>query len=69
MFSKNKKSQKIKERLKILKVNCFERFILNYKNYYVDKSLWLKEVIECKNRIQIFTRPRNMGKSLNLSML
>lgn len=41
----------------------------HYRNYYVDKSLWIKDVIENKKRIQIVSKPTDMGKSLNLSML
>jgi hypothetical protein len=37
--------------------------------YYIDKSLFIKEFIESKGRVNLITRPRQFGKSLNLSML
>jgi len=36
--------------------------------YYVDKSLFIKDV-EDGSRVLLFTRPRRFGKTLNLSML
>ena len=40
-----------------------------YKNLYVDKTIWIKEVIESKQRIQVYSRPLKMGKSVNITML
>lgn len=40
-----------------------------YRKYYVDKTLWIREVVENKERIQLITKPKDMGKSMNLSML
>jgi hypothetical protein len=57
------------ERPEILEIEDFEKFMLKYSKYYVDKSMWIKEVYDCKDRIQVYTKPRDMGKSLNLSML
>ena len=37
--------------------------------YYVDKTLWIKELIDRKTKAGLFTRPRRFGKTLNLSML
>ena len=37
--------------------------------YYVDKTLFLKELIDKKGEINLFTRPRRFGKSLALSMV
>ncbi len=37
--------------------------------YFVDKSLFIKEIIEAENDIILFPRPRRFGKTLNLSML
>ena len=37
--------------------------------YYVDKSLFIKEVIERDGKVILLPRPRRFGKTLNLSML
>ncbi len=37
--------------------------------YYVDKSLFIKEVIDASNDVILIPRPRRFGKTLNLSML
>lgn len=37
--------------------------------YYVDKSLFIKELLDKKGAVNLFTRPRRFGKSLNMSML
>jgi len=37
--------------------------------YYVDKSLFIKELIDQRSYVNLFTRPRRFGKSLNISML
>lgn len=46
----------------------------NYKeicseNYYIDKTLLVKELLDEKNKIILFTRPRRFGKTLNMDML
>ncbi|MEI6143359.1 MAG: AAA family ATPase [Mariniphaga sp.] len=38
-------------------------------NYYVDKSLLIKEVIKAQKQVILLPRPRRFGKTLNLSML
>lgn len=37
--------------------------------YYVDKTLFIKEVLDEKSVVSLFTRPRAFGKSLNMDML
>ena len=37
--------------------------------YYVDKTLFIKELLDRKGKVNLFTRPRRFGKTLNLSML
>ncbi len=37
--------------------------------YYVDKSMFIKEVIECSAEVLLLPRPRRFGKTLNLTML
>lgn len=37
--------------------------------YYVDKTLLIKEVLDNKALVTLFTRPRRFGKTLNMDML
>ncbi len=37
--------------------------------YYVDKSLFIKEVLDSGDKILLLPRPRRFGKTLNISML
>ena len=36
---------------------------------YVDKSLFIKEILDSGNKVVLITRPRRFGKTLNMSML
>jgi len=36
--------------------------------YYVDKTLFIKELLDNFSEVNLFTRPRRFGKSLNISM-
>lgn len=49
-------------------VDSFRDIITN-GYYYVDKTLWIKELLDLKGASNLFTRPRRFGKTLNLSML
>lgn len=37
--------------------------------YYVDKTEMIRELLENWAKVNLFTRPRRFGKSLNMSML
>ncbi|MCD8094567.1 MAG: AAA family ATPase, partial [Ruminococcus sp.] len=37
--------------------------------YFVDKTLFIKEILDRKGAVNLFTRPRRFGKTLNISML
>ncbi len=37
--------------------------------YYVDKSLFIKDMLDDGNKVTLITRPRRFGKTLNMSML
>jgi len=37
--------------------------------YYVDKTLFIKDLLDKKGDVNLYTRPRRFGKTLNLSML
>lgn len=49
----------------------FEDFkrIIDGNMYYVDKTLMIKKLIDNKGSVNLFTRPRRFGKTLNLSMI
>ncbi len=49
-------------------VDNFEKMITQ-GYYYVDKSLFIKELLDLKGEVNLFARPRRFGKTLNLSML
>ena len=49
-------------------VDSFEKLI-NNNYFYVDKTLLIKELLDKKEDVNLFTRPRRFGKTLNLSML
>ena len=37
--------------------------------YFIDKSLFIKNIIDNKSNVALITRPRRFGKTLNMSML
>ena len=48
--------------------------VSNYKElvdqyYYVDKTLMIKEFIDSRHKVSLFTRPRRFGKTLAMDML
>ena len=43
--------------------------MINSGYYYVDKTMFIKELLDLKGKVNLFTRPRLFGKTLNLSML
>lgn len=51
-----------------LGVNDFKT-LLREDNYYIDKTNLIKEILEDKSAVKLFTRPRRFGKTLNMSML
>ena len=38
-------------------------------NYYIDKTMFIKDIIDNKSEVTLITRPRRFGKTLNMSML
>ena len=48
--------------------DSFEKIIEgNY--FYIDKTLFIKELLENRGAVTLITRPRRFGKTLNMSML
>jgi len=43
--------------------------IISNNNYFVDKSLFIQELIEAQSSVILLPRPRRFGKTINLSML
>lgn len=49
-------------------IENFEEFSLE-NFYYVDKTMFISELLQNWGKVNLFTRPRRFGKSLNMSML
>ena len=49
-------------------VEDFKRLVDN-GYYFIDKTLMIKELLENKETVNLFTRPRRFGKTLNMSMI
>ena len=59
--------RKVRKKLPI-GIENFEEFS-SEDFYYVDKTLFIKELLQNWGKVNLFTRPRRFGKSLNMSML
>ena len=67
---RNKSSRAMKTTTKLplpIGVSDFKELVSGY--YYVDKTLMLKEFIDFKPKVSLFTRPRRFGKTLAMDML
>lgn len=49
-------------------IDNFEKLITR-GYYFVDKTLMIKDLLDNKSEVNLFTRPRRFGKTLNMSML
>ena len=49
-------------------IESFEK-IRTQDFYYVDKTVMIRDLIQRWGEVNLFTRPRRFGKSLNMSML
>ncbi len=60
----------MKEKKKIA-IGCdsFKELRSNKEAYYIDKSLFIKDIIDCCSVAVLITRPKGFGKTLNMSML
>jgi len=45
------------------------KIIRESNSYYVDKSIFIEEFINCPYKVMLLTRPRRFGKTINLSLL
>ena len=58
------------QRKKMLPVGVEDfRDIIQGNFYYVDKTRLLEKLLETGGKVNLFTRPRRFGKSLNISMM
>jgi len=58
------------ETRKRLNIGCSDfKNIIENDNYFIDKSLFIEEVINAEKSVLLLPRPRRFGKTLNLSML
>ena len=49
-------------------IDEFEKIRIN-DFYYADKTMFIAELLQNWGEVNLFTRPRRFGKSLNMSML
>lgn len=52
-----------------LPIGVSEYILACTKYYYVDKTLLIKDFIDERPKVSLFTRPRRFGKTLNMDML
>ena len=45
------------------------RVLRTVKDYYIDKTMYIKDIIDNNSSVILVTRPRRFGKTLNMSML
>ena len=58
-----------KKPLKPLPIGFSDYIRTQSEYYYVDKTLLIKEILDRKPLVSVFTRPRRFGKTLNMDML
>ena len=59
----------VKQDLKPLPIGISDYIRAKSEYYYVDKTLLIKEFLDQKQLVSLFTRPRRFGKTLNMDML
>ncbi len=58
------------QKKKKIRLGCSDfKSLIESNAYYVDKSLFIEEVINANDDVMLIPRPRRFGKTLNLSML
>ena len=45
------------------------KMLCKRENYYIDKTMFIKDIIDNQSGVILITRPRRFGKTLNMSML
>ncbi len=64
-----KKNMVAKAEVKSLPIGISDYVRVQEEYYYVDKTLLIKEFLDQKPLVSLFTRPRRFGKTLNMDML
>lgn len=64
-----KKNMVAKAEVKSLPIGISDYVRAQEEYYYVDKTLLIKEFLDQKPLVSLFTRPRGFGKTLNMDML
>lgn len=64
-----KKNMVAKAEVKLLPIGISDYVRAQEEYYYVDKTLLIKEFLDKKPLVSLFTRPRRFGKTLNMDML
>lgn len=64
-----KKNMVTKAEVKSLPIGISDYVRAQEEYYYVDKTLLIKEFLDQKPLVSLFTRPRRFGKTLNMDML
>ena len=64
-----KKNMVAKAEVKSLPIGISDYVRAQEEYYYVDKTLLIKEFLDQKPLVSLFTRPRRFGKTLNMDML
>ena len=59
----------VNEELKSLPIGISDYVRAQSEYYYVDKTLLIKDFLDQKPLVSLFTRPRRFGKTLNMDML
>ena len=67
--SSGKYAKKKAEGTKVLPIGISDYVRAQAEYYYVDKTLLIKEFLDQKPLVSLFTRPRRFGKTLNMDML
>lgn len=62
-------SQSVGVKMKTLPIGISDYVRAQSEYYYVDKTLLIKELLDQKPLVSLFTRPRRFGKTLNMDML
>nr|MDE6607803.1 AAA family ATPase [Lachnospiraceae bacterium] len=58
----------VEEKMLPIGIENFEE-ICTDEFYYVDKTMMIRDLLRRRGKVNLFTRPRRFGKSLNMSML